>query len=952
MKKQWIFGALCTFMFLSVSCAKESRDAENNMMSGITVLSAGFDDSSLKTILQEDGKVSWLSGDQISVNGTPSTALTLDEPAAYADFTIPAVLSYPYKATYPASIQSESDAVILPSTQAAGSSDSFAAGAAPMAGYATSGNQLYFRHLCALIRLGLVLGEDKDTIRGVTFSGNKQEQVCGPFTLDYETGTLSATSSEQANQAVQVLVGKNLSSTATPVFIAVPAGTYENGFSIKIIDVNGHTMTVAKHSSTTLVAGHIYPGADIVFAPTATELRIDITSAAELNAFATAYNAGEIAHSSSLPLIVTLKNDISYSSEDLAGFVQMGMPGLYFSGTFDGQGHSISGFDTDAPLFYGVGSEGIVKDFTLNGRMTATLCASVNAGSGYWESYLATVTGYLRGVLSGITSSVNLTVTQPTLEHPSETNSLLIGGIAGKLVSSAVIEDCTYSGTLSDDAGFTGSTRVYIGGICGAQNNASSIVRRCAMTGSISLQGTSSATRYNVGGVEGRLMPGILTDCTNTGTISIAVNDAFASSCNSYLGGICGAVQSSSSYSGLENAGSVTVTMNAYQGAALGIGGVFGNVQQASSTTPELSNSGDVTLSATAPWTAYTAGIRIGGVIGYASSDASVSGMSNSGVVKYIDNDTDGTVTGSNLYMGGVIGFTGNSVSGCSNTGEVWFDVSRGQARSYNNVSYAGVLGGNSGNIIVSDCENDGYVHGGINLTGSTGVNWTAGIVGYLCGASTLSGCVNRGAVTNRHWYNSTQMNPTSSVSFDGTGGIVGAAVGNSGTGNGITIENCSLPAGGSTLNSKRGATGGIAAYTDYATVTGCTVSVNLNDCDTYTSNGYFLGGIVCVANHTTLSGCHMRGTIDSTQKKYLGGIVGGAYNSSVIDGCTFKGEIASTTASSTGYGTIAGFAQKTCTLSNNRFAGTVDGTSMSADTQVTSGSPTLSNNAYDTTLE
>ena len=326
-----------------------------------------------------------------------------------------------------------------------------------------------------------------------------------------------------------------------------------------------------------------------------------------------------------------------------------------------------------------------------------------------------------------------------------------------------------------------------------------------------------------------------------------------------------------------------------------------------------------------------------------------------------MDTDTDGTIIGSGLMMGGVAGrINAVSATACTNEGEVFFDVNRGGQRAYDNICYGGVIGGNTGAVILSSCENDGYVHGGVNINtsgdGSTGVTWAGGVAGSISGASSISDCINRGPVTNRQYSKINSMNPSSGVTYPGTGGIVGAAVGTS-SGH-ITIANCNLPAGGYAINSRRGAAGGIAAYTDYAEVSGCTVSVNLaNQAATvqyekYDANSFYLGGIVAVANHSTLSGCDMRGNIASSQKKYLGGIVAGAYNSSTVNGCTYKGDIASVTGSGTGYGSVAGFAQKTCTLSNNRFAGTVDGTTMSADTQVTTGSPTLNNNSYDPTLE
>ena len=93
-------------LLLSVGCNREKEFNE-----GQTVLTIGLPDSGMKTALGEavDGKrkVYWSNGDQVSLNGVASEALSgLGEEAASANFTFPGVINPPFNLLYPASFSS------------------------------------------------------------------------------------------------------------------------------------------------------------------------------------------------------------------------------------------------------------------------------------------------------------------------------------------------------------------------------------------------------------------------------------------------------------------------------------------------------------------------------------------------------------------------------------------------------------------------------------------------------------------------------------------------------------------------------------------------------------------------------------------------------------------------------------------------------------------------------
>ena len=251
--------ALIASLLIVPSCVKELKTIDNTgePAGETTVITAGFEGA--KTALQSDSKkIFWTSGDAICVNGVSSEALSLAEPAATATFTFASALTDEKKAVYPASVWTSDGTVTLPALQGAGDNVTFASDALPMVAYASSGNTLSFKSMLAIIKLQLKKGATNDNISYVEFSGRNNEQVSGVFSVNYSTGALTPTSAAGADKKVQVTVGKALSGEPTSIYIAVPAGTYSNGLKIKVVDVNGVTMT--KYiGAITLNRGSLYP---------------------------------------------------------------------------------------------------------------------------------------------------------------------------------------------------------------------------------------------------------------------------------------------------------------------------------------------------------------------------------------------------------------------------------------------------------------------------------------------------------------------------------------------------------------------------------------------------------------------------------------------------------------------------------------------------------------------
>ena len=157
---------------------------------------------------------------------------------------------YPYEGA--GAFSGTSLAVTLPGEQAY-NADSFADGVFPSAGVSTNGTTLAFSHLCAVLRLDL---KGSGKVQEVSVEALGGESLCGDGTVSFEgTPSLSVTGDNVVTLVCDTPV--TLSETATPFLIAIPAGTYAQGFEITVRDIYGATVTRRSSASATLAAGHL-----------------------------------------------------------------------------------------------------------------------------------------------------------------------------------------------------------------------------------------------------------------------------------------------------------------------------------------------------------------------------------------------------------------------------------------------------------------------------------------------------------------------------------------------------------------------------------------------------------------------------------------------------------------------------------------------------------------------
>lgn len=228
----------------------------------VTILTVGLPESKSYLGASEGGqrKVYWANGDRLCLNGVASNPLSgVPDRALSVKFSFPGVLNAPFSILYPASAYADASHINFPESQAY-TPGSFDPSALVLVGHAaTFAGSIGMSHLTALVKIPVKATSGQNvTLSEITFEGNGGEQVSGSFTIDYEEPSLTGTSTAVADKKIKLSVGQSLSSSdPLDIFIAVPARTYAQGFTITLKDSNGLKMIKRKNASTLLSPGKL-----------------------------------------------------------------------------------------------------------------------------------------------------------------------------------------------------------------------------------------------------------------------------------------------------------------------------------------------------------------------------------------------------------------------------------------------------------------------------------------------------------------------------------------------------------------------------------------------------------------------------------------------------------------------------------------------------------------------
>ena len=390
-----------------------------------------------------------------------------------------------------------------------------------------------------------------------------------------------------------------------------------------------------------------------------------------------------------------------------SGFSPIGSyySGNYFTGTYNGQYHTISNLFINRPSTFYIGLFGYILNAEISniGIVDAEIVGISYVGGLVGESSSSIISNsYSTGSVSGSRN--------------------FIGGLVG-YSGLSIISNCYATGTVSgsDAGGLIGlenhstisnsystgevSGLYSVGGLI--SSSYSSTISNCYATGDV-----SGGLNGNVGGLIGQSNSAIINTCYASGNVTGS---------NNQVGGLIGA--SSSAISNSYATGNVTSS-----GTGNRIGGLVGSLYDNSSIASSINNS-----YATG---AVSGNLGVGGLVGYSSSSSSI--ISNS--------YSTGEVSGSNNYVGGLIGYSNSDISNSYATGDV---------SGIDKVG--GLIGSSCSSSTISNSYAKGMVSGNSNIGGLVGYSSSTISNSYSTGE--VSGYSNIGGFLGYNYQNSNSIN-------------------------------------------------------------------------------------------------------------------------------------------------------------------------------------------------
>lgn len=527
----------CTGVLAIAGCQKPEMEDAANAAGQTTVIEATLSDEGIESKTQmtpgadaDTYKVEWQAGDAVQMNGNPSTAIAIKEDASNASFTFEgASFDAPYYAVYPAAAATAfadgTYTLSLPKTQTYVGSDKFSPEASLMLGYSAESGKVAFRHAMAYIRLTLSAGDAP--VRSVTFESNNQEAMAGTFKATCTDGAWTLAKETGSVYAVDLVCEGEGAAIGEKMLVAIPAGTYAEGFRIVVKDTQSHYMVKKSTAQFIAEAGGIYD-MSFDFVSQGTVVEGDIYTVSDWTAFAKAVAGGNTYEGKT----VTLRSNLSVDKyfEYANGT---------FEGTFDGNGKTMTANGNIWPLFTTIGENGIVRNLTIDGEFSR-YANPAEVGN-------ATIAKINKGLIQDVTNYADTELS----------GTYVFGHIVTQ--NGGTLERCKNYGNMTLTYTATGASGLYGGGLAAIGHTVS---------------GAPSATEINV---DETCTPGQFIGCENHGTISITA--AAGKPVRQGFGGICGVVYLNGvKFDGCKNYGAISristdEVSNSYSAS---VGGILG----------------------------------------------------------------------------------------------------------------------------------------------------------------------------------------------------------------------------------------------------------------------------------------------------------------------------------------------------------------------------------------
>ena len=669
---------------LAFSCTTDTTEDLGVAVGGQTTLTISLEESRTQLGEKADGlyPLYWSEGDQLSLNGVASAALTAEQAgAASTQFTFDGVIGYPYNIIYPASATNEVT-FLAEQSYVAGT---FAAGAAPMYGYAENENSaIQMNNLVGVLCIQ-PYGE------GITLTSvsvkSESGAIAGTYTVDCATGALTAVADTTSDTVTMSLgdEGLALGATPTPIYITVPAGQY-GLFSVTLSTATDKMALYFDSSSKPISAGTVREFTPFVYAANVAEgEEFLIDSADALIRFA------NIANNFAPYKVAKVVADI-----DMSGKSWTSIEG--FEHVFDGGNFEIKGLN--APLFgetmateiknvklvdVNITTErpeaGALACSVLNEATDISNCSVTGKFTVVGKDVAVLHTELQYGAMIGYSSSKqcykNLYTNVAIEVKESFVQTVQIGNAVGNCLGK--LENVTCHGTINFAGTVGGSSkRLRTGGIAcrvyGMKNCVNGSPEDATQAlGSITLGGVRKQDT-EVGGLAVYII-GATENCHNYAKLTVGGEAA-----NTYVGGLCRYAYSST-ISNCSNHGDIVISSKSAQWCLGGL--VSEDGSSSGGTFVNCANYGTIDMAKEAVSTYVYAG----GLIGRKAKDYATTfdNCTNEGDIKFACTLTCG------MRIGGLIGYTDQAklVLKNNNTNKGNF-FAEGQCKYLN---YGGIFG-------------------------------------------------------------------------------------------------------------------------------------------------------------------------------------------------------------------------------------------------------------------
>ena len=722
-----LFGVVAAIAV--VSCATDVTEDLGIAVGGQTTLTISLEES--RTQLGEKaGEVYplyWSEGDQISVNGISSSNLSAEaEGSATATFSFNGTLSHPYNVVYPANANNEVT-FLAQQNYVAGT---FTAGAAPMCGYAASADEaIQLQNLAGILRIAV---SGNRTLSCIVLEA-EQGNLAGTFAVDCATGALTLVEGTGSKSVTYTLgEGLALSSAATPLYIAVPAGNYGK-VTIVLYAVSGEKMT----------------------------LQFDTTAKPVLAGIVREFGAFEYDGVASDEFIIDSKEALiafaANHTKDARVTANIDMTGVdwtpiesYDAHSFNGSGFKIKGLN--APLFgstkcslRNVHLEDVDITVTAEGSANAYIgalaCQVLNenaviencsaSGKLHYICNSPSTSSYPAGLVANagtkqtiknLVNKVDITIT-----GSSSKTIVCAGCIPNTNSLNPTLQECQNLGNILCDGTYPGNT--YICGVAGNTGNLINCTNGCkggkGVYGTITTTGTYNGY-YFIGGVNSSLYRSCddITNCINYGNLLIGGTRTHVNSRYMHIGGVT-ANCVSTNITDCKNYGDIICSINSTSNLTHQFAGVACcNSKSGVKVVKNCENYGKIEIANSASIKCSSTTIWIHGVVRLSDSIETMENLCNYGEL-VVNGKIDGV-----LAIGGITGevLTNSTFKGtCTNIGNITIGATSSKA------TYTGGIIGLHNNKVITLSEGATLINkGAIKCTGTVSEIAMGGIFGLI----------------------------------------------------------------------------------------------------------------------------------------------------------------------------------------------------------------------------